>query len=555
MTRTAWLVVLSSAGVAALSAGSPPQTATGDYPFAFRDVGNEAGLLPAAAGLRGHAAAWGDIDGSGYPALFVGAFNEAGSKPSLLLRNDRGKFRPDAPDQLKLTGRASGAAFVDLTNSGRLDLYVSNSSPGPSGAKAVPNFLFRNDGGGTFIDVSKDSGACPPGFLGRGVCAADFDGDGRLDLLAGEFYYGTRAATGTALYRNLGNYRFEDVAAKAGLPRGSAISGAAVADVNGDGWPDVFLVGAGGDNRLYLNDGTGGFREAPGTRSVFAWTGLGRDDSPTGVCIADVNGDGLPDIVIGHHFKMPWRTPAPIRLYLHRGLKDGNPVYEDVTAAAGLAPLAMKAPHGEIQDVDNDGRPDIFVSIVKFKDGKPYPVIYRNLGVKDGIPQFRDDAWAMNDYPTAADTAGRSVDVFDRVLKANKIMYAAAAPSADFDRDGRIDLFLTSWWADYRPLLLRNETPGGNWLRVAVEGSNGINRMGIGSVVGVYPAGKLGDRAALLGSREVAVGYGWCSGHEAAVHFGLGGVLKVDVEVVLPHGKGTVTRTGIAANRAVTIKQ
>lgn len=556
MSRTAWVFALLLAS-AVLPAADPPKKPTaGAYPFAFRDVGDEAGALPAAGGIRGHTAAWGDADGDGYPDLFVGTFHDAGSRSSLLLWNTKGHFRPDDPDQMRLDSCASGAVFADFTNSGRLDLYVSNSANGKAGPRVAPSALYRNDGGRKFTDVSKESGACPPGFLGRGVSVLDFDGDGLLDLLAGEFYYSTKAATGTALYHNRGGYRFEDVGQKAGLPRGTAISGAGVADVNGDGWPDVFLVGAGGDNRLFLNDGNGGFREAPGTRDVFAWKGLTAENSPTGVCIADVNRDGLPDIVVGHHFKAPWQKPAPIRLYLHRGIKDGSPAFEDVTEAAGLAPLAMKAPHVEIQDFDNDGWPDIFVSIVKFQDGKPCPVIYRNLGVRGGVPKFRDDAWAVNDFPTADDLAvKRTGPFFDKVLKNGKIMYTAAAPTADFDRDGRLDMFLATWWVESRPLLLKNETPGGNWLDVRVEGGGGVNRMGVGSLVRVYPAGQLSDAAALLGCREIAVGYGWCSGQEAVAHFGLGKLESVDAEVVLPHGKGTLTKKGVAANRVLNMKK
>src|SRR5262249_53427551 len=255
------------------------------------------------------------------------------------------------------------------------------------------------------------------------------------------------------------------------------------------------------------------------------------DDAPTGVCIADLNRDGLPDIVVGHHFKAPWRSPAPIRLYLNRGIKDGNPVFEDVTEAAGLKPLAMKAPHLEIQDFDNDGLPDIYVSIVKFAGDKPCPVIFKNLGVKDGIPRFRDDAWGVNDFPTGEDRApkGGTGAFFKKVLSEKKIIYMAAGPTADFDRDGRLDIFLANWWIQSPSPLLRNETPGGNWLQVQVEGSNGVNRMGIGSKVKIYPAGKLGDASALLGCREIAIGYGWCSGQEAVAHFGLGKEEAVDL--------------------------
>jgi hypothetical protein len=528
------------------------------YPFVFRDVGDETGLFPHVAGIRGHAAAWGDVDGGGYPSLFVGTFADAGSKTSQLLRNEKGKFRLDEQPALRLSSCASGAIFVDLDNRGRLDLYVGNNAHGKEGLRAAPCALFRNDGAGKFTDISKESGGCPPGLQARTVAALDFDGDGLLDLIVTDFYYTTRATYGLALLRNKGNFRFEDVTKAVGLPVGSAVAGVAVADVNNDGWPDLFLTSPDGNNRLFLNDGKGRFREAPGSREVFAWKNAGGDDAPTGVCIADVNRDGLPDIVVGHHFKAPWRTPTPIRLYINRGIKDGNPTFEDVTEAAGLKPLAMKAPHLEIQDFDNDGLPDIYVSIVKFAGGKPYPVIYKNLGMKDGIPRFRDDAWGVNDFPTAEDRGaikGGTGAFFKKVLSEKKIIYMAAGPTADFDRDGRLDIFLANWWIESRSLLLRNETPGGNWLQVQVEGSKGVNRMGIGSKVKVYPSGKLGDAGALLGCREIAIGYGWCSGQEAIAHFGLGKDEMVDVEVVLPHGKGTITQKSVKANQRMAVKQ
>jgi hypothetical protein len=558
LSRTALLFCLLVALAAALSSysgteGEEPARAAG-YPFVFRDVGDEAGVFPHVGGIRGHAAAWGDLDGKGWPSLFVGTFHNAGSKPSMLLRNEKGKFRLDTQEQLRTSGMGSGALFVDLANSGRLDLYVSNCVHGKGTAETAPSVLFRNDGEGKFTDVSKDSGACPPDYQGRGLAALDFDGDGLLDLITCERYYGA-VKTGPALFRNKGNYRFENVAEAVGLPAGMSGLGVAVADLNGDGWPDVFLTAGDGNHRLYLNDGKGKFREAPGSREVFRWKVNGPEDTPAGVCIADVNRDGLPDIVIGHHTKTPWKDPISIRLYLNRGIKDGVPTFEDVTKAAGLEPLAMKGPHVEIQDFDNDGWPDIYVSIVKVKDGKPYPVIYRNLGVKDGIPRFSNDAWAVNDFPNKDDLALKNAGaLFDKVLKDKRIIYMAAAPSGDFDRDGRLDLFLANWWIEGRSLLLRNETPGGNWLDVKVEGKEGVNRMGVGCKVKVYPAGKLGEDASLLGFREISAGYGYCSGQEAIAHFGLGEVQAVDLEVILPHGKGKLAQKDVKANQRLTVK-
>ena len=130
----------------------------------------------------------------------------------------------------------------------------------------------------------------------------------------------------------------------------------------------------------------------------------------------------------------------------------------------------------------------------------------------------------------------------------------AAAPSCDFDRDGRLDLFLANWWVESPSLLLRNETPGGHWLDVRVEGKDGVNRMGVGSRVNLYAPGKVGEASALLGSREISIGYGFCSGQEAVAHFGLGKQDAVDLEVILPHGKGKVVQKNVKANQRVTLK-
>ncbi len=538
-----------------LPAAESVKSNTAGHSFVFRDAGGETGAMPHLAGIRSHGAAWGDIDGSGFPSLFVATFHDKGSKPSMLLRNDRGHFQLDGQEQLRTSGSGSGALFVDLTNSGRLDLFVSNCVNRAEGVRAAPSLLFRNDGGGRFTNVTDGSGACPPGYAGRGLAALDYDGDGNLDLLMCERYYGT-VQTGPALYHNKGGYRFENAASVAGLPAGLSGLGVAVADLNDDGWPDIFLSSGAGDHRLFLNDGKGKFHEAPGSREIFRWACPSDEDTPAGVCIADVNRDGLPDIVIGHHFNQPWVKPVSIRLYLNRGIKNGVPTYEDVTEAAGILPLAMKAPHVEIQDFDNDGWPDISTSIVKFKDGIPHPVIYKNIGIMNGIPRFREDAWGVNDFPTKEDLAmRRSGGIFEKALREKTVTYTAAGPSGDYDRDGRLDLVLPTWWIEGRTLLLRNETPGGNWLDVQVEGHGGVNRMGIGAKVKVYPSGKLSQPAALIGSREISAGYGFCSGQEAVAHFGLGLEEVVDLEISLPHGKGAFVQKSVKANQRLTIRQ
>src|SRR5688572_11207512 len=96
--------------------------------FVFRDAAEEAGLWPHVAGIAGHGTGWGDVDGDGYPELYVGTFGGLpyGSKPHQFFRNVKGKFQLDAQKHLQIVGRASGAVFADLDNDGDLDLYVSH---------------------------------------------------------------------------------------------------------------------------------------------------------------------------------------------------------------------------------------------------------------------------------------------------------------------------------------------------------------------------------------------------------------------------------------------
>ena len=505
--------------------------------FSFRDVAEERGLLPAVGGIRGHAAGWGDVDGDGWPDLYVATFHNEGSKANQFFRNRQGKFELDGQEALRISTRSTASLFADFDNDGDLDLYVTSMPT----TGIVPCALFRNDGGGTFVDVSKDNGACPADLAGRSAAALDFDGDGLLDLLvADDPLPGYKGRRSSRLFRNRGKLAFEDATQAAGLPAGVPALGVAAGDVDLDGKPDVFLASRNGSNRLFLNSGGGRFREAKGSRETFAWTFPEGDDSTAGVCFGDVNDDGLPDLVVGHHFKRPWVKPVAVRLYLNRGVKDGDAVFEDATEAAGLVPLPMKAPHVELQDFDNDGRLDLLTSIVKFADGKPHPVIFRNLG-----GTFRCDALAVNDFPTAEDRAlGQAAKLFEKALREKKILYGAPAPTADFDNDGRLDLFLCSWWLEAPSLLLRNETKSGHWVQIEVDAPG----RGIGSRVVLSRDGKR------IATREIAAGFGYASGQTATLHVGLGALESVDVEVVLPHGAGTIVRKDVKADQRLKVK-
>jgi hypothetical protein len=526
--------------------------------FQFENVASATGVEALVKNMHAHAAAWGDADGDGKLDLYVGSFHKPGTVANRLLLQRDGKFVEAGQETLNVSARSSGAVFVDLDNDGDLDFYLSNLGGGKTGESATGNKLFRNDGG-KFVDVSAASHACPPDFRGRSVCAVDYDGDGLLDLLVGESVaYGSQKRS--RLFRNLGNFKFEDVSDKVGLPAGVPALGVAAGDVSDDGWPDLLLISSEGGNRLFLNEQGQRFREAEEVSKLLQapWKYQSGDDATCGACFADVNRDGKLDIVQGHHFERPWLEPVAIRLYLNRAVDKHAVKFEDVTDKVGLKPLPMKAPHIEVQDFDNDGWPDIYTSICKFGPGGPAPVIFKNQGTSSGELKFAENALAVNDFPTAEDReTKRTGTFFEKMIKEGKIIYTAAAPSGDFDNDGRVDIFFSSWWTETPGMLLKNTTPGGNWLKVQVQGNpeHHMNRQGIGARVKIYPTDKVGDDKTLLGCVEIAAGYGYSSGQEAIAHFGLGDVKQVAVEVTYPHTGAKFTQSDVAANQRILIKQ
>ena len=139
------------------------------------------------------------------------------------------------------------------------------------------------------------------------------------------------------------------------------------------------------------------------------------------------------------------------------------------------------------------------------------------------------------------------------MINNTRIIYSAPGPTADYDNDGRLDMFLASWWPEIPSMLLHNETRGGNWLQVRVKGSEGINLMGVGSRIKIYKQGKLGNPAYLLGCQDVSIGFGYASGHTDISHFGLGRENTVDVEIALPHGKGKRLQKNVKANQRIVM--
>ncbi len=512
----------------------------------FTDVTRQAGLFEPIKGIMGHGGAWGDFDGDGLIDLYVGGFCDrknaeyapaSGPVKNRLFRNlGNGKFDVVKQPVLEFYGRTSGAVFADLDNNGTLELYVANNCKGRTGYKSGIQHdaqlrysnLFRNDGG-KFVDITASSGACPTSIrTARNIGVFDYDGDGLLDLLVLEDKF-TKSPR-SVLFRNLGKLKFQDVNKQVGLPDDIFGLGVAVAHVNDDGRPDFFV---GHSNRLFYSTAGGKYAESESLKKLFAWKPVkprDTEDWPCGAAFGDLNRDALLDLVVGIHHER-----ARNRVYLNTGAKNGVPTFRDVSAEVGMpAEISNKSPHVEIQDFDNDGWPDLYFSTAWLDDdGSVTPLVFRNTGLKNGLPQF----------------------VPPRPIKktTKNIVYYPAGPSGDYDNDGRIDLFLINWFRGNHSRLLRNESTKRHWLDVQVVGKK-FNRMGLGAKIGVWRAKPAAGQKPLLGFQELNIGYGYASGQPAICHFGLDDVESVHVEVIFPGGEGA-RMFDVKADQRLVVKE
>ena len=315
----------------------------------FEDVAAAVGLADSAIETR--AAAWGDYDADGDPDLYVGFATAAA--PARIYRNDRNGARfVDVAGALgvELRGVSRQAVWVDYDGDGDLDLFAA--------FRDQPNRLWRNDGA-RFVDVSRSAGL-DDRRKSVGAVWWDVDVDGDLDL-----FVANQEGDANGLFRNDGG-TFTDIAAEAGVaaagrPADQGGVGPSVADVDLDGDFDLFVANY-GPSALYRRDADGRFVD------VAAAAGIRMDGHATTSAWGDLNGDGWPDLYVG-----AFLAPEPRyrdSLFLNRG--DPQRLSFDEALPALLR--THDASHGvQMIDYDGDGRLDL--SLTNNDPGADHPLL------------------------------------------------------------------------------------------------------------------------------------------------------------------------------------
>jgi enediyne biosynthesis protein E4 len=480
-----------------------------------------------------------------------------------------------------------GVAVLDYNNDGKLDLYFVNGARLPEMNKrdaSYHNRLYRNNGQGSFTDLTAQAGVSGEGYE-MGAAAADYDNDGFADLFLS-------GVSRNILYRNRGDGTFEDVTSRAGMQDGKSGQtklwsvAAGWFDYDNDGFLDLFVVRyvkwdperepacgetaarlrtychpryyAGLPNSLYRNNRDGTFSDVSVSSGIASFIGKGMS-----VAFADYDVDGDQDIFV---------TNDTIPNFLFRN--EGGGRFSQVALQAGVAfnedGRALSSMGVDFRDYDNDGRDDLFVTALA---NETFP-LFRNLGRglfdevtfparvgratvavsgwSNGVFDFNNDGYkdlfmANGDVQdntelyssrqsrqpnsilinqqdgTFADFSRQAGPQFQAVG-----MHRGAA-FGDFDGDGRVDVAVTR--LNEHAELFRNTSPASNhWLALRLVGSRS-NRDGIGARVRVVSASRHAQW------NHVATAVGYSSSSAAAVHFGLGkdALVKV-VEITWPSG-------------------
>ena len=434
-------------------------------------------------------------------------------------------------------GYGMGVATGDIDNDGDVDLYLTGVGR---------NQMFRNDGNGTFTDVSEASGTDDPVSWGVSAGFVDFDRDGWLDLFVGnylQFDVANRIAcvgvSGLAdycrpsayrpqpnrLYRNQGDGRFVDVTIASGLARdfGPAL-GVATADFNADGWPDLFVANDEQENQLWINQQDGTF-ENSALMAGAAVGPTGERKADMGVDAADFDADGDEDLFVTE------LTGQGSTLYVN----DGTGLFEEQSTRAGLrGPSLPYTGFGTgWLDFDNDGWLDLLAvngyvhrqveTVASTLTDDPFPLGQRNQ-------LFRNIGGRFEDVTNLAGT------VFD-LVEASR-----GAAFGDLDNDGDTDVVIGNGAAPVR-LLLNQIGDRSHWIGLRLVGP-AVDSGSSGRVEPTPSRDMLGTRVAVVRAdgtalwRRVRTDGSYASANDPRVLVGLGTSADAPrIRVIWPDGQ------------------
>ena len=425
--------------------------------------------------------AWGDYDNDGFLDLFVTSFDRTSF--NTLYHNERDgtftRFAAGAPAN-ESNLRSAGCFWGDYDNDGFLDLFVTNL-----GIDAT-NWLYRNNGNGTFQKMTAvQAGPIASDSGGRSVSAAwgDFDADGYLDLFVANGALAENKVD--ALYRNLGQGRFTNIALASGITEAMESTQGTWVDVDGDGRLDLFVThNAGQGNYIYRNLGNGAFE------AITSGNVLNEQLNSVGSAWGDYDNDGKLDLFV---------VNGTLDGQLHNNAlyrNEGGGKFEKITTGSIVNDFGMFRSCAWA-DYDNDGYLDLFV-------------------VNEGLGNRL--------YHNNGDGAFTRVTEGDIVTD---IANSSGCSWGDYDNDGFLDLFVANGGtvSAQANFLYRNNGNSNHWIKVRCVGTVS-NRSAIGTIVRAKAFYDGADRSQM---RQISSGDGWLSQNSLDVSIGFGTATNIEL--------------------------